>query len=86
MITSSGIKCDVCGKYILPIHQEEQVNIFEIACIRNTLHCDNACRVHVEHSLEKKDYRLLPQGPLRMTIFAMFNHSEFIVPEKEVGE
>ena len=65
MITRSGAVCDVCGKYILPVQPDERVNNFAIVGIKNTLHCDNACRVLVERLWKEKDYTILPQGPLR---------------------
>ena len=65
MITSSGAKCDVCGKYILPVQPGEMVNNFAIVGIKQALHCDNACRVLVEQAIKVKDYKLLPHGPLR---------------------
>ena len=65
MITSSGAKCDVCGKYILPVQPDERVNNFAIAGIKQAMHCDNACRKLVEQMLKEKDYTVLPHGPLR---------------------
>ena len=65
MITSSGVICDVCGKHILPIDPDEMVNKFIIAGFWRELHCDNACRELVEQALCQKDWRLLPEGPLR---------------------
>ena len=44
MITSSGVVCDVCGKYILPLDPDELVNFFSIKGIKETLHCDNKCK------------------------------------------
>jgi len=64
MITSSGVICDVCGKYILPVDPDEKVNNFAVVGIKNALHCDNACRKLVEQAFKKQDYKLLPNGPL----------------------
>ena len=58
MITSSGVICDVCGKYILPILLDEMVNHFGVKGIKEELHCDNACKKLV---LEiGKDWSKLP--------------------------
>ena len=65
MITSSGPRCDICGKYILPVQPYEMVNNFAIVGIKDALHCDNACRKILEESFKKKDWKLLPDGPLR---------------------
>lgn len=63
MITSSGAKCDVCGKFILPIDPDERVNHFRINGIENELHCDNACKqILVDCG---KDWTKLPDGPLK---------------------
>lgn len=64
MITSSGAKCDVCGKYILPINPEERVNEFSIRQAPGQIfHCDNECK----KILLKigNNWRKLPPGPLR---------------------
>ncbi len=65
MITSSGVKCDVWGKYILPVQPDEMINNFTIAGIKQTMHCDNACRKLVEQMMAEKIYTVLPKGPLR---------------------
>lgn len=45
MITSSGIVCDICGKYILVmLDPYEQVYTFSVQGIDRKLHCDNACK------------------------------------------
>lgn len=44
MITSSGVICDVCGNYILPLDPNEMVNPFGMKGIKETLHCDNKCK------------------------------------------
>lgn len=63
MITSSGAKCDVCGKFILPINPVEMVHSFSVKGIDQTLHCDNGCK---EILLKAgKDWKKLPDGPLR---------------------
>jgi len=44
MITSSGAKCDVCGKWIFPIDPDELVHTFSVKGIDQKLHCDNKCK------------------------------------------
>ena len=64
MITSSGAVCDVCGKYILPLLDEERVNEFTVAQIPDkTLQCDNACKETVLNL--GGGWTKLPAGPLR---------------------
>lgn len=65
MITSSGAKCDVCGKFILPIDPDELVNTFSVAQIPGReLYCHNACKAAV---LNCRGYwEKLPAGPLRL--------------------
>jgi hypothetical protein len=62
MITSSGAKCDVCGKFILPF-PGELVNCFGITCIKEELHCDNACKKILQEI--GGEWIKLPYGPLR---------------------
>jgi len=64
MITSSGVTCDVCGKYILPIG-DNTINEFKIFGIDGILHSDNSCKERLEDAVNKKDYNLLPEGPLK---------------------
>ena len=63
MITSSGAKCDVCGKFILPIDPDELVHTFTVKGIDRDLHCDNKCKQLLIDA--GKDWRKLPDGPLR---------------------
>jgi hypothetical protein len=64
MITSSGAKCDVCGKYILPLLEDERVNAFTIAqAPGKTFHCDNKCKEAIIAT--GGDWEKLPEGPLR---------------------
>jgi len=65
-ITSSGAKCDVCGKFILPGFSES-VNPFGVEGIDKTLHCDDDCKKIIVEA--KGDWKKLPDGPLR-TAFA----------------
>jgi len=62
MITSSGAKCDVCGKYILPLG-DERVHTFGVSGIDRDLHCDNKCKEIV--LAVGTDWQRLPDGPLR---------------------
>ena len=65
MITSSGLRCDVCGHYILPVVNEEY-SAFRCNGIDTELHChDRECRPILESSLAAKDWTMLPAGPLR---------------------
>ena len=77
MITSSGAKCDVCGKYILPIDPDERVNEFGIKGIAQTLHCDNTCKQKLIDA--GKDWKKLPDGPLRK----VFEENENKINEAE---
>ena len=63
MITSSGAKCDVCGNYILPLDPDELVNTFSVSGIKESLHCDNACKQKLINC--GSDWELLPEGPLK---------------------
>ena len=63
MITSSGAKCDVCGKYILPLDPEERVHHFGVKGIDKTLCCDNACKKILKQI--GSDWKKLPNGPLK---------------------
>lgn len=59
MITQSGPQCDVCGKFIL---LDRSINPFTIPGISGTLLAHDKCKVFVEG---KRDWRQLPDGPLR---------------------
>lgn len=64
MITSSGVKCDVCGKFILPLDPDELVHTFSVAQIPGRkLHADNKCKRAVLDC--GGDWQKLPSGPLR---------------------
>lgn len=64
-ITSSGAKCDICGNFILP-GMSESVNPFTCKGIKETLHCHDDCKPKVLDALKEKDWKKLPQGPLRI--------------------
>lgn len=61
MITSSGLICDVCGKYIFPLfHTEESFNISG-----NDFSAHSECIPIVKKMVAVKDFKILPMGPLR---------------------
>ena len=62
-ITSSGMRCDVCGNYIL----FEAVNYFKVDGLAQMLHGDDTCWKAVQKAQEKGKWELLPGGPLRRT-------------------
>ena len=64
MLTSSGPHCDVCGKYILPIINEK-VEWFKVTGVAQMLCCHDDCRKILERAAKEKDWKLLPEGPLR---------------------
>ena len=58
-LTDSGMRCDVCGQYILL----EYAKVFKVTGIEGSLHCHKKCKqVFIDCG---KDWRLLPDGPLR---------------------
>ena len=64
-IVSSGVRCDVCGEYILPIF-DESVNPFTIPGVSGTLHCHDKCKQTLIDA--GRDWKKLPCGPVR-TLF-----------------
>lgn len=74
MITSAGPQCDVCGNYILPIDSEEKVNFFGVKGIDQELMCDNKCKKILEEV--GKDWKKLPEGPLRKSFSEAVTISE----------
>ena len=66
MITSSGLMCDVCGKFILPL-PGVTYSSFKCKGIDAELHChDKGCYDLLNKSLDAKDWKMLPVGPLRI--------------------
>ena len=63
-IVSSGVRCDVCGKHILPIIDDD-TNPFSMPGVKGTLHCHSSCKAVFLDSVESKDWRSLPSGPIR---------------------
>jgi len=60
MITSSGVRCDVCGEYILLDNYQE----FGVKGIEGTLHCHaSTCKKDLQAAAG--DWEKLPAGPLR---------------------
>lgn len=62
-ITQHGPYCDVCAGIILPIG-DEMVNHFDAFGLTGLI-ADNACTAKVKDVYAKKDWRILPAGPLR---------------------
>jgi hypothetical protein len=84
-ITSSGVKCDVCGNYVLPIIGDETYNPFRLKHIKKDLHACDKCIVIIK-DLDtglggSGDWTKLPDGPLRK-VFEEF-HEE---PDPEAIE
>lgn len=68
-VTSSGIKCDVCGTFILGLTEDDVAYPFSLACIVQQMHACNKC-IEIIKTLDKKqggdgDWKKLPEGPLR---------------------
>jgi len=59
-ITSSGPVCDICEKYILL----EPMQNFKIQGIDSMLQCHDGCKPILVESMDKKDWKILPNGPL----------------------
>lgn len=59
MITSSGLVCDVCGKYIL----FGTMDNFSIS--GHNFQAHSGCIPVVKEMVNKKDYKVLPEGPLK---------------------
>ena len=60
MITQNGLRCDVCGNYIL----WDFINLFVVAGIERECHCHDACKEAV--LIAGEDWKALPPGPLRL--------------------
>ena len=64
MITSSGVRCDVCGRFILYADYQP----FSIKGIDRELHCHvnsnlHTCKADLQAAAD--DWHKLPAGPLR---------------------
>jgi len=62
MLTSSGPLCDICNNYIL---LDKNRVWFKITGIFNKLCCHEKCKPILQEAIEKDDWKLLPEGPLR---------------------
>lgn len=62
-ITQHGPRCDICGKYILPIDPEERVNFFKDENFERELIADNECKAIVKEGNGK--WWTLPDGPYK---------------------
>lgn len=71
MITSSGVICDVCGHYILPLDPSERVNCFGVKGIEQELHCDNKCKELVLGI--GRDWTRLPKEGRLYKVFQEYN-------------
>lgn len=60
----SGAICDVCGKHILPIFDDD-CNPFSCGDFEGTLFCHTKCKPFILEMSEKKDWKVLPEGPMR---------------------
>jgi len=59
MLTSSGFVCDVCGKYIL------LSPVYPFSISGNMFHAHESCIHVVKEMVAQKDYKILPDGPLK---------------------
>lgn len=64
MITNSGLMCDVCNGYILPIIHDDYVS-FKMKMFENTFHCHKNCKPLVEKLMKEKTYKHLSKGNLK---------------------
>lgn len=63
-ITSSGVKCNVCGYYILGLTPDDTYTPFKLSIFKNELHGCKVC-IQIIKELDGKDWKSLPDGPLR---------------------
>ena len=74
MITSSGVRCDVCGQFILLDKYQE----FGVKGIAGTLHCHaSTCKKDLQAA--DGDWTKLPAGPLREA----FENADLTITEEE---
>lgn len=67
MITSSGLKCDICGDFILPIICDV-AKTWSYDGFDNTLHAHPKCYAPI-HRMDMVDaLKKLPEGPLEKAI------------------
>lgn len=65
MVTESGLICDVCGRYILPITGKEIGTVFRVKWIDENLVYCNKCKAILRKASKSGDWKMLPDGPLR---------------------
>jgi len=63
-LSSSGFICDVCGQYILGLTEDDLVHPFKLSVFKNRLDGCNVC-IKIVKELDGKDWKSLPDGPLR---------------------
>ncbi len=63
-LTSSGHKCDVCGKYILGLTEDDLVFPFKLTIIDQDLEACKTC-IEIIKKLDGGNWKELPEGPLR---------------------
>ena len=80
MITQAEPRCDVCGNYFL---FDPNVNYFRITGIEQELFAHDQCVEHVKNASKNKDWKLLPDGPLRQAIEGVENSIAAIRSEKK---
>ena len=61
-VTSTGLRCDVCGDYFLPV-LDDVYERFGVKGIDGELHCHPKCKQALIDC--GKDWTKLPSGPLR---------------------
>ena len=77
MITSSGVRCDVCGDLIV----FDMYKTFSVKGIKRDLHCHaSTCVATVQAA--GKDWHKLPAGPLREA----FEKAELTTEEATDGQ
>lgn len=82
-MSSSGVVCDVCEKYVLL----ESFHNFSIPGIDQMLQCHDSCKPILLEVVEKKDWTLLPEGPIRRCFRDHYKPSDAkINPLDEEGE
>ena len=64
MITSSGILCDVCNGYILPMLHDDY-ETFNMKIFDNIFHCHSKCKPLVIKLMNEKTHKHLPEGNLK---------------------
>lgn len=63
-IGMNGPKCDICGKYIMPL-PNNKIHNFKLQCSPDILIADTKCYEALAEAQKDDNYRLLPNGPLK---------------------